>query len=175
MKERASLQEQVEAALSAIIGMPIWGAGRAVNMEMFDIGDRVEKTSRYGETIQVGAYAIHVQCPWRVIGPEGIAVGSIDAHYPPSVREGDESFDSNNDSSLCEEKMSAWLERRGGEPLFIRSVAADESGGFRLGLSGGYSVDVMPASSRPDYEHWRLIGPGTGRRTHFVVAGRNVV
>jgi len=30
----------------------------------------------------VGEYALHVQCPWRVEGPEGIVAGRLDLWQP---------------------------------------------------------------------------------------------
>src|SRR5262249_22944077 len=174
MGSRLSLQKRIETTLSALIGMPIWDACRALNMEMFDIGDRLEKINRRGETVEVGTYRLHVQAPWRILGPKGIVVGSVDAHYPPSDREDDDDFDPNNDRSACEERMCAWLTEHRLEPLTIRSVTADEFGGFELVLDRGYALEVVPASGRPQYEHWRLLGPGVDQPPHFVVVGRKV-
>jgi hypothetical protein len=170
----APLVNRIEAALSALVGMPIWDACRALNMEMFDIGERLQVVNRRQEMVEVGAYRLHIQAPWRILGPKGIVVGSVDAHYPPSDREDDDSFDPNNDRSACEERVRAWLDKHRRRPVVIQSVAADEWGGFRLTLSGGYALDVMPASSRADYEHWRLLGPGAVHPPHFVVIGRKV-
>ena len=174
MGTRASLQSRIEDALLALVGLPIWDACRALNMEMFDIGDRVEVVNRRQETVEVGTYRLHVQAPWRIVGPKGIVVGSVDSHYPPGGREDDESFNPNNDRSSCEERVRAWLDKHRRRPLVIRSVAADEWGGLRLVLTGGYALEVVPASSRPDCEHWRLIGPGAEEPPHVVVVGRKV-
>lgn len=70
--------------------------------------------------------------------------------------------------------MRAWLDKHRHRPVVIKSVAVDEWGGFRLSLTGGYTLEVVPASSRPDYEHWRLLGPGAGRPPQFVVVGRMI-
>jgi hypothetical protein len=172
MGVRASFQKRVEVALSALVGMPVWDARRALNMEMFDIGDRLEVVNRRRETVQIGTYRLHVQAPWRVVGPRGVVAGSVDAHYPPSDRSDDADFDPNNDRSLCEERVGLWLARRARKPLIIRSVEADPVGGFRLLFDGGETLEVIPASSARDYEHWRLLGPGADRPPHFVVTGR---
>ena len=169
-----TLQERIESALAALVGMPIWDCWRALNMEMFDIGDRVEVVNRQGRTVQVGTYRIHIQSPWRILGPRGIVAGSVDAHYPPSDREDDEDFDPNSDPSACEERIRAWLDEHRDRPLVIESVSADEWGGFRLSLSDGYALEALPASSLSDYEHRRLLGPGADHPPHFVVAGREV-
>ena len=174
MSKRTSLKKRIEVALSALIDMPIWDAWRALNMEMFDIGERVEIVNRRKEKVQIGTYRLHVQAPWRIVGPKGVVVGSEDAHFPPSDREGEERFNPNKERSLCEERVQAWLDKHRRKSLFIQSVEADDLGGFRLVLTGGYTLEVMPASSIPDYEHWRMLGPGEDQPPHFVVVGSKV-
>lgn len=174
MRARSSLQKRIETALSVLVGMPIWDGSRALNMEMFDIGERLEIVNRRKETVQVGTYRLHIQAPWRILGPRGVVVGSVDAHYPPSDREDDQAFDPNDDRSLCEERLRRWLDKHRRKPVTVQSIATDELGGFRLTLSGGYTLEVLPASSLSNYEHWRLLGPGVDRPPHFVVVGRKV-
>jgi hypothetical protein len=143
-------------------------------MEMFDIGEPISIVNRRNETIEVGTYRLHVQAPWRIVGPKGVVVGSVDAHFRPSDREDDESFDPNRDRSACEERVQAWLDTHRGRPVVIQSVQADETGGFRLALTRGCTLEVIPSSGLTDYEHWRLLGPGSVHPAHFVVIGRKV-
>jgi hypothetical protein len=174
MRKRVSLKERVQAALAALVGMPVWDAWRAADMEMFDIGERLEIINRRKERVQIGTFRLHVQAPWRILGPNGVVVGSVDVRYPPSDREDDETFNPNRDPSRCEERVRAWLDKHHRKPAAIRSVEADEVGGFRLVLAGGYSLEVVPVCSQPDHEHWRLLGPGADQSPHFVVVGRQV-
>jgi hypothetical protein len=172
MRQRVSLQKQIEVALAVLVGKSLWHAIRCLNMEMFDLGERLEVLNRRNESVEIGEYRLHVQAPWRIVGSRGIVVGSVDAHFPPSDHKGEE-FDPNDDRSLCEEKAQAWLRKHRRNPVSVESVSADELGGFRLTLSGNYTLEVLPASGRDGYEHWRLLGPGRGS-AHFVVQGRRV-
>jgi hypothetical protein len=174
MRQRLSLQKGIEAALAVLVGKPLWDATRCLNMEMFDLGVRLEVVNRRNEPVEIGDYRLHVQAPWRIIGARGIVVGSVDADYPPSDCEYDD-FDPNNDPSLCEEKVRAWLDKHRRKPVCVESVSADEFGGFRLNLSGNCMLEVVPASGCAECEHWRLLGPGSESPPHFVVQGRGVV
>jgi len=54
----------------------------------------------------------------------------------------------------------------------IDSAGADRLGGFTLGLSGGWSLDVFPDDSL-DQEFGRLLRPRTDE-PHFVVTGAGI-
>jgi hypothetical protein len=129
-----------------------------MNMEMFDIGNRISGVNRKNEAVEMGEYRLHVQAPWRIVKANRIAVGSIDARWP--ITDADSEFDPDRDRSLCEHKMRSLLDEHRSQPLVIKSVFVHDVGGFQLRLSDGYVLEVIPASSREDYEHWRLIGPG---------------
>jgi hypothetical protein len=174
MRQRLSLQKRIEVALAALVGKPLWGATRCLNMEMFDLGDRLKVVNRLNKPVEAGEYRLHVQAPWRIVAARGVVVGSVDAHYPPSDHAG-EAFDPNDDRSLCEEKVRAWLEKHRRRPVSVGSVSADELGGFRLTFSGNYALEVFPASGRTAYEHWRLLAPGGESSPHFVVQGRRAL
>lgn len=75
--QRATRQ-QVIAALSQIIGLPLTEAGRAADMRTFEFG-----TLRPGDRGgSVGDFALHVQCPWRIERPDGIVTGRLDLREP---------------------------------------------------------------------------------------------
>ncbi len=57
-------------------------------------------------------------------------------------------------------------------PLVVEWVDADEVGSVRIGMSGGYSLELFPDTSA-DLEHCRLLQPGTGLE-HFVVTGHGI-
>ena len=57
------MKSQIDAALGALKNLPLWGSHRAADIQVFKFGKKVlSKTSR-GEQVEVGEYAIHVQCP----------------------------------------------------------------------------------------------------------------
>jgi hypothetical protein len=169
-----TLQDQINAALSALIGLPLWGATRALNMEMFDLGDRQTRLNRKGQEVEVGEYALHIHCPWRIVGPDGIFVASEDRNYPEDEMSNRENFDSDS-PSRCEARIGVWFREHSVAPLSVEQVKADSVGGFRLFLHRGFVLEAFPSHSlRGEYsEYWRLFRPSTEAR-HFVVTGYGV-
>jgi hypothetical protein len=168
-----TLQERITEALSALIGLPLWGATRALNMEMFAFGERRTRRNRKGQEVEVGEYALHIQCPWRIVSPDGIIVGSEDRNYPEDENADWEEFDSDG-PSRCEARMVAWLKEYSAAPLRAQRVEADAVGGFKLLLQRGFVLEAFPADSlRGEYsERWRLFRPS--EEGHFVVTGYGV-
>ena len=88
------LQDRITEALSALIGLPLWRAHRALNMEVFAFGERQFSRNRKGKQVEVGEYSLHIQCPWRIVGPNGMVVGSEDRNYPEDENADRDEFDS---------------------------------------------------------------------------------
>ena len=83
------MRERILEALGPLVGKPLWASGRAADMQTFQFGARRPRTNRRGEPVEVGEWALHVQCAWHISGPEGVVVGSRDLYYPP----GDDPYD----------------------------------------------------------------------------------
>jgi len=128
------LISEIEAALAPLVGMRVWDAARAVDLDMFQLGERRLVTSKFGprkgETREVGTYALHVQCAWRICGAHGIVVSEAEPI----------------------ERIAAWLEP---QTCVVERVTGDAAGGFSLALAGGFSLDVIPDRRRD--EQWRLV------------------
>ncbi|MFN8863256.1 MAG: hypothetical protein ACK5W1_03010 [Flavobacteriales bacterium] len=72
-----------------------------------------------------------VECPWRI-------------HQDDFIKIGSEDYDELEGSS---ERQSQVIRALIGEDgLFVESVAADSLGGFTVGLSDRYVLDIFPAS-----------------------------
>jgi hypothetical protein len=166
------MREEVERALSPLIEMPLWGAHRAADLQVFKLGDRTPAKNHKGEQCEVGEYALHLQCVWRIRGPQGIVVGSGDLYYPKGDSvEIPEDFDWEK-RNRRDERLTALLATDAKKPLLVERVSADEAGGFVLDMSRGFRLEAFPADSLPD-EYWRLFKPGD-LSTHFVVTGRGI-
>ena len=170
-----NLRDAIIQALSPLIGLPLWSAGRALNMEMFDFGRRHRLFNRRGEEVEVGENALHIQCPWRIMGLEGLVVGSGDRYYPADEESDWEQFDDEKDLARLEARMNAWIEEHRAGPLKVERVDADRLGGFRIFLEGGFVLEAFPSDSlQGEYsEHWRLLRPSAAGG-HFVVTGYGV-
>jgi hypothetical protein len=165
------MQANVERHLHAIVGKRLLRSDRAADMEMLAFGEPRKVRTFKGDIKEVGEYSLHIQCPWRIMGPAGIVVGSHDVHYVSEASPHERASNSEEardqiDHTLRDERMNSLL---GASPLFVESVQADSAGGFRLALTGGYTLEVFPdASPGGRLEMWRLLSPGT-EREHFVM------
>ncbi|NVB81116.1 MAG: hypothetical protein HOV81_22155 [Kofleriaceae bacterium] len=145
-------------------------------LQMFQFGDKRLVTAKYGprkgQQREVGEYALHIQCKWRIRGPSGIVVGSNDRFYQPGPdphAEGEVDEDGSPRVSRCEERLVPWLEAG---PYLVEAVSADAVGGLVLSLARGFVLEAFPVDSL-DSEEWRIFQPAT-ERPHFVVSGDGI-
>ena len=147
-----------------------------MNMEMFAFGARRKRVNRRGDEVEIGDYALHIQCPWRIYGADGIVVGSEDRRYPAVESVALHDFDPDSDAAevRCEVNIKAWLTKHAADPLRVEQVETDSLGGFRLRLTHGDVLEAVPVDScRGEYsERWRLFRPGS--EGHFVVTGYGI-
>lgn len=170
----SDMKRQVEAALNVLIGKILWGAGRAADIEWFQFGKKQTIVTEKGIHKDVGEYAVHVQCAWRISSSSGIFVASQDMYISAtnSVQQ-PEDFDWDQPgNNRCDVRISMLLNGRESTPLLVNNVSADSSGGFCLSLSDYYSLEVFPDSSI-DYECWRLFQPYKDGE-HFIVTGDGI-
>jgi hypothetical protein len=163
--------------LTPLVGLRLAIARRAADMRNFQFG---EARALKGGT--VGEFALHVQCPWRFEGPDGILTGLSDLWEPPGASD-DVDWDSwhyDRNENLQDRQLGTLLGSYDSstrsfvnqtEYLVVEEVSADNCGGATIRLSGGYRLVLFPAGSRG--EDWRLFRAGTDE-PHFVVAGGRV-
>jgi hypothetical protein len=120
-------------------------------------------------TREVGAFALHVFCPWRVVISGSLVAGAGDLFTPSDPDADLETFD-------WDVVGAAWWDLRltaafaGPDEHIIRSIAADAVGGFVLN-GGSIQFEVFPSSSSAPHvetEFWRLFSPGRDE-PHFIV------
>ena len=168
MSHNAKLQtrKQVATTLSQIIGLPLTAARRAADMRTFQFG-----TLRAVERGSVGDFALHVQCPWRIEGPDGIVTGRLDLWE--SVEEDiplEQNWNYEQSPNLQDTLVERWLAEHKGA-LVVQSVDADEFGGASISLSQDFVLRMFPAGARG--EDWRLFRPN-GDLPHLVISGGKV-
>ena len=172
---------RIERELAVLVGLPLWGAARAADLLTLAFGAERHGVSKFGrrkgEPRTYGEYALHVQCTWRIAGPDGIVTGRPDRFYPHSdlLREredwkwwDDPDWDSLQlNANRWDERIEPWL---AAGPYVVERVAADPLGGLSVALAGGFALDVFPDSSDDtEYsEYWRFFKPDDPR-PHFVV------
>ena len=126
----------------------------------------------------VGRYGLHIQCPWRLEGSDGVLTGRSDlwTRMDPAAYQ-DDSWDYDIHPNLLDSRLNEILGRDeiGNIPVNsawkVVAIVADKFGGIQLRFRGGRRLTVFPSGS--DGEHWRLLGPGSGKK-HFVVGHQGI-
>ncbi len=171
------VSQEILSHLKPLVGLKLALARHTADLRNFQFG-----TVRAVERGTVGEYALHVQCPWRIEGSDGITTGRGDLWEPaePSQEIDWDKWDYETDENLQDRRMAALL---GGydpvtgsfvnstEHLIVEDVCADDYGGASIRLSGGYKLVLFPAGTRG--EDWRVFRPDT-YESHFVVAGGRI-
>ena len=166
--EPGSSRNEIISHLRHLIGRRLSTTLRAADMRIlvFDGASAVEAGGR------TGALNLHLQCPWRIDGPDGIVTGRSDLWEPAEQRPDWEPLtDYDKEPNLQDRRLGELMSANGGaDGLVVEQVDADDFGGAVLNLSGGYRIAIFPAGSTS--EDWRLFGPPWPR--HLVVAGGKI-
>src|SRR5262245_516213 len=163
MANRLPTRQHVIAALSQIIGLPLTAARRAADMRTFQFGKLCSVDGG-----SVGDFALHVQCPWRIEGPDGIVTGRSDLWEPVEDNAPfDDNWDYEKSPNVQDARLESWFARN--EPsVVVKNVDADEFGGAAIGFGEVFVLRLFPAGTRG--EDWRLFRPKTDAR-HLVIRG----
>ncbi len=74
---------QIEQTLRPLVGLPLSDMGRFAGWQRFEFGPQKPFINTKEQEATKADYAIDVSCGWRIVGPEGIVVGSDD--YGPGA------------------------------------------------------------------------------------------
>jgi hypothetical protein len=165
------MRAEVEKALSLLEGKRLWTCRRAADMATFQFGKSSVVKDFYGKPTEVGEYALHVQCPWRIIQGDQIVVGSGDLYYPAQSSDHElppADFNWDRDPNRRDEILRALFGAGEGD-FIVRKIEVGNSGSFRLIFDSDKLLEVFPDDSLP-HEHWRLLSP-TMDQPHFVLTG----
>jgi hypothetical protein len=174
-REKTLKQARIALWLCPLVGLKLSIARRAGDLRNFQFGP-----IRAIDRGTVGELALHIQCPWRIEGADGIVTGRSDLWEPIEV--GDDfdwdTWDYETDGNLQDERIGALLGGHDAQTrsfinqtddvLIVEDVQADFGGGAAITLSGGYKLVLFPAGSRG--EDWRIFRPGADEE-HFVIWG----
>lgn len=142
-------EAQIEQALRPLVGLPLSDMGRFSGWQRLEFGPQKTFINKKGQEATKADYAIHVACDWRIVGPEGIVVGSDDYGL------GSERHD---------EQAKPFFRMLAQSPPVVESVRADAVGSVYLMMTGGYSLDILPMGAVRG-EQWLFLPPGGGSFT----------
>ncbi|WP_321879067.1 hypothetical protein [Paraburkholderia bannensis] len=151
-------REQIEQRLSVLIGVGLSGAGRAADMLTLQFGPLREMTTKHGTVKRVGAWALHIQCTWKIEHANEVFAGSPDF-------------------AVSDEATRAKLERIRGliadnGPFMVERVSVGANGNVSISMSRQLHLSII-ADAEPDEEDWRFFDPGSAGK-HFVIQGGKV-
>ena len=163
------MRTKIENALAQLIGLPLWGAGRVVEMEWFQLGEHRNLTNYDGSYKTAGAWALHIFCAWRIRDPKRIIVASSNCYIGAErVENSDETFDWDVRGANQRDQRTIQFMQDKQDSLIVTGIVADDVGGFCLKLAPNFSLEAFPNSPAVDFECWRLFQPAT-QSPHFVV------
>lgn len=155
----------------ALIGLRLSIVRRAADMLVLHFGDVRPYSSGDGNT---GAYALHIQGPWRIAGSAGTVTGRSDLWEYAGPGQRPENWSYEDGASLQDRIFDeligsydvdtrSWYNESG--RLVVTATQQTKSGDLRLELSGGYAILVFPDGSKG--EAWRFFSPGAKRHLVF--------
>lgn len=165
-------QNKVQQVVESLIGLRLSVARRAGDMRVFHFGQMRDKD---GAT--VGQYALHIQCPWRIDGPDGIVTGQCDLWEHISAEPMPDEWEPSIDDNIQDVRISNLFggydakthsHVNGSDSLVVERVRASNIGDLDINLSDGYRLILFPGGSTG--EAWRLFEPGNDV-PHFVIEG----
>ena len=165
------IKNVIEEKLEVLKGEPWVAIGRAGDMLWIGFGDDIEYTNPVGRVRTVSAYALHLQCPWRIVEEKSIIIASYDIYQPASQMLGKKDFDWDvHGNNLFDEKADEIHRRLKTEIITVNSVLADQYGGIKLDFDNGLVLEVF-INSCEQKENWRMLDNKLG--PHFVVFERH--
>jgi len=158
---------EITKRLSVLAGLEVSGVSRAADMLTLQFGPLAPRVSRRGVTKLLGAWALHIQCPWRIESAGTIYAGKSDLS-----EQGNESTET---AKLMYDKVTALFDGAskaagatspGG--VVVLAVRADEFGGVWITLSEGFRLVIFPDGTKS--EAWRFFSSESNEK-HLVVEG----
>lgn len=167
------MKEKIQQAASALIGLPLWDAGRAADLAWFAFGDRRTVKDFRGDPKEVGEFALHVHCGWRIVQNERVIVGHRDLYYPAGAGSECQAIpaDFNWDvqgANRMDERLKQLFENPPAG-MIVKRIEVGLAGALQLFFENEAVLEIFPNDSF-DEEHWRLFRPYRGEQ-HFVVGG----
>ena len=159
------MKNEIEAALSVLIGQWLSSSARVADIETF----------LFGGTPGHPASALQVRCPWRLTAAGTIVVGYDDVRYPksnPSAEPPGFRWDAEG-ANRRDERLESFFDDHRSNPPAVTSLEADDLGSLRLTLDQNVRLELFPDDSLDDVtdsERWRFFQPDTDG-PHFLVTG----
>lgn len=169
------LKEKIQRATAPLVGMRLWAAGRAADLLWLHFGERHTVNDFRGNPKEVGEFALHLQCAWRIVQGDKVMVASRDLYYPAGSgsdsKEVPPGFNWDvQGANRLDERLPQFFQHAS---LHVVHIEAGHAGVLQIFLGNDTVLEVFPDDSF-DGEHWRLFRPYVEEH-HFVVGGAGVL
>ncbi|MBN3849771.1 hypothetical protein G3N58_23530 [Paraburkholderia sp. Ac-20342] len=148
-------KEEITRRLTALVGLNVSWVSHAADMLTMQFGPQRQYTTSRGTVLEGGAFALHVQCSWRLEEGGRVVATEDDLRGP------DEKAHASAD---C---LRGSLVDHG--PVIVEAVSVDEAASIVLFLSRDFRLIVTPDGGEDD-EDWRFFAPGVSG-PHLVIEG----
>jgi hypothetical protein len=169
------MRAKIQNALLPLVGLPLWDGGRAADLTWLQFGQRRMVKDFRGEPEEVGEYALHLQCVWRLVQGEQVIIGQRDLYYPaapgrtsPEVPAGF-TWDVQGANRL--DYLLDEFFHRANRELIVERTEVGRAAAFAIFFRDNFVLEIFPNDSF-DEEHWRLFRPYLNE-PHFVVTGKS--
>jgi hypothetical protein len=142
-------------------------------MAAFQFGQRIQVKDYYDRPSEIGEYALHIQCAWRIVKLNTVIVGNRDLYYPAAAADDDsvpEGFDWARDQNRRDRLLESLFSARS---LTVRDVQVGAAGTCRIDFDDDTSLEIFPDDSLT-HEHWRLFATQDVDKQLVVTGSRNV-
>jgi hypothetical protein len=145
-----------------VIGEMLAEIGRALDIAIFSFGENIPWRNAYGDADVRSRFALHVQCPFRVLVRDKTLLRSEDI-YRPLAGTAREDFLSGGwhlspeeeEPTVFDAKVRSLAPLLTAERPIVEHVNLSSDGNLKLSLSGNLVIDVLPPRST-DREAWRF-------------------
>jgi hypothetical protein len=155
--QHLTVHRKARDVLSELIGKRMWAHRRAADMATFQFGPRHQTRDYHGRPTEIGEYALHIQCPWRIVRGNEVVVGSRDIYYPAGhdgTTSVSENFNWERDLNRRDNLLDALFDA-GSREFTVRDVDEHAGGACTIEFDEGISLELFPDDSL-SHEHWRL-------------------
>ena len=171
-QKKNPLQTQIEEGIAVLAGKMLWRCHRAADRVAFSFGERWTVADRSGKMREVGEFALHVQCAWRLAQKDRILAGSAVARRPVILQDEGRSGDFDWDAGARpQDDLLPALLNRGQREFAVETVAVGDGGSLHFSFSEDWWLVIEPDRSCSG-EHWRFFGYNTG--PHLVMTGKGM-
>ena len=159
--------------IEILSGETLRDIGRACDMLWLSFGKTIKIINRKGVAVLKGTYALHVQCPWRMVDQNSntILFTSSDIYLPNSKLEMNSEFDWDmQGNNRFDEKVVSWKEDN--KSIVVSNITVNAMGDLNIVLNNRNVVEIFVNKS-VNKECWRFFESGT-KKQHMVVNGDGV-